>query len=257
MFCMKKKVLIMCVVPQAFSFVCCGGETQSKFSRLEDHEKPLVPSGGRPAGFEVPLPTHPIVQHYKTFQSALQQQHQINTITSRYDTPTMQNARTLYNRRLSASLSHTYGSVCPSTDDLKAIVRFIGRDKVLSVGCGGGFLEGLLKKKSVNVLATDITVPNIHYTDIVPLDMYSAIEAHPKRKVLLLSCLCCDHYPDLSLFKGSKIISIDDRGQTLGGQPDEALWDNVSGEHPLVIPSVLDIKGTPLSLNLYQRKRNL
>ena len=250
-------MLILCVVPQAFSFVCCGGETHSKLGDREDHSQLLVSASGRPAGFEVPLPTRPIVQHYQDFQSALQQQHQINTITSSYDTPTMHNTRALYNRRLSASLSHTYGGVCPSTDDLKIIVRFIGRDKVLSVGCGGGFLEGLLKKKGVDVLATDITIPNIHYTDIVPLDMYSAIEAHPRRKVLLLSCLCCDHYPDLSLFKGSKIISIDDRGQTLGGQPDDAIWDNVSGEHPLVIPSVLDIKGTPLSLNLYERKRKL
>ncbi|MGB1229838.1 MAG: hypothetical protein ACPG7U_01535 [Holosporaceae bacterium] len=247
----------MCVVPQAFSFVCCGGETQSKFSRLEDHTQSLVSASGRPAGIEVPLPTRPIMQHYQGFQSALQQQHQINSITSSYDTPTMHNARTLYNRRLSASLSHTYGGVCPSTQDLKAIVRFIGRDKVLSVGCGGGFLEGLLKKKGVDVLATDITISNIHYTDIVALDMQGAIEAHPRRKVLLLSCLCCDHYPDLSLFKGSKIISIDDRGQTLGGQPDDAVWDNVSGESPLIIPSVLDIKGTPLSLNLYKRKPSL
>ena len=46
---MKNKVLSMCLVQQVFSVVCCGGETHSKFSKLEDHTRPLVSACGRPA----------------------------------------------------------------------------------------------------------------------------------------------------------------------------------------------------------------
>ena len=53
----------------------------------------------------------------------------------------------------------TFGYHWPTLDEIKAIVKVLTNDKVLSVGAGHAFLEHFLEKAGLNIVATDPLYP--------------------------------------------------------------------------------------------------
>lgn len=161
-------------------------------------------------------------------------------------------------RKDALSIQHTFGQAYPTEEALKCMEDFIDHDKVLSAGCGSGFIEGKLQKQCVDIVATDIEPPKVRYIDIVKEDVQSAMTSYPERNVLLIACWNPKYPLDLSTFQGSKIIGIGDQGieKTAGFIPDEQIWQNVSAPHPPALKTLYDHGARDVYVYLYERRQH-
>lgn len=156
-------------------------------------------------------------------------------------------------------LRENFGYAYPTEAALVCMKDFIKGDSVLAVGSGSGFIEGKLQKQDVDIVATDIKPPKVRYMDIVKKDVQSAITSYPKRNVLLIVCWDPKYLLDFSTVEGTKIIGISSEAvedQAAGFIPDERIWKDVSGPHPLELSTVCNNGEHPVYVYLYARRQN-
>lgn len=121
---------------------------------------------------------------------------------------------------------------------INKMADFIGKAPALSVASGSGFVESLLQKKGVQIIATDARPPSIRFMSIWRASMVEAVNHWENSECLIISfpfpnfkneVTELDDNKDTNvstIFKGNKLIYIGSDDPTFTGQqPDETIWE--------------------------------
>ena len=241
---MKKVILSACLAQQLLSFTCYGMDGREILEQSQtEYAPPVHPQNRDPK------------QYMNKFQAKLDKCKQLKQ------------RQTFFHLDASVELDcgdlrPNYGYSVPTEEALAKMTRFIGADSTLSVASGNGFIEGMLKNRGVDIVASDIKAPTHRYIDITEQDMTEAVQNND-HNVLMMACLFSKDNPQ-EFFKGNKIIHIGGEESLTGGLPNEDKWkqvfprldkDGYRDEDKICLPSVLDDPVSPLvELRLFERR---
>lgn len=260
---MKKTIVLLCILQQVGHFGCYAGSSTSKTNIEKEHlllgdsSKTLTPQ-------RLEANANPIA-YPQDFEASFNNAKAYDTSYPGLDS-FIQDKEYLTLRQNFEGADPT-----PALPQMLDFIRehspFSQKDSVLSLEAGSAYTPWMLRNNHVDVIATESEKgvckrkkPK-RYTHVLKQSPQQALKDNPDKDILLLSNILPVNMPDISAFKGNRLICIDNQGNNIGFTPDPDIWEEVPHDGP-ALKSFLDLAphGTshspPIRLHLYRRKKS-
>ena len=258
---MKKTIVLLCLLQQIGGFGCYAGGGASKTNTENEH---LLSAGSSKTHLPKTLPAnaHPLA-YRKDFEDTFN-----NAAGGSISYPGLEYA-VRDKGYLDLIRKFEGADPTPALPQMLDFIRehspFSPKDSVLSIEAGAAYTPWMLRNNHVPVIATESykgackSKKHNRYTHVRKQNPQQALKDNPDKDILLLSNILPMNMPDISAFKGSRLICIDNQGNNIGFIPDPDIWEEVSHDTP-ALKSFLDLAphcathSPPICLHLYRRK---